>query len=215
MVRWADAGFPQPGGMLWRPLWPLARALAAVGWNLRVEGREHVPPTGPLVVAANHFSHLDPPLVGVSVRRPVRFLALDELFGLNRFYDAVMLGLGAIPVPRGTKVPIRAMRVALAHLRQGGAVGVFPEARRVGRWGDTKPRQGAAWLSIRTGAPLLPVAVSGTDLSFGLGSKRTRQSHVRIVMGRPLDPEEFRSSGRAAMTRAWQEWVEERLTAQR
>jgi 1-acyl-sn-glycerol-3-phosphate acyltransferase len=188
--------------------------LAAVGWNLRVEGTEHVPPTGPLVVAANHFSHLDPPLVGVAVRRPVRFLALDELFGLNRFYDAVMLGLGAIPVPRGTKVPIRAMRVALAHLHHGGAVGVFPEARRVILWGDTEPRQGAAWLSLRSGAPLLPVAISGTDLSFGLGSKRFKRSHVRIVIGTCLDPENFRTSGRAAMIRAWQEWVEERLTAQ-
>ncbi|MGH8937648.1 MAG: lysophospholipid acyltransferase family protein [Acidimicrobiia bacterium] len=214
-MRWTDPGFPQPGRALWRPLWPLARALAAAGWSLRVEGAAHVPRKGSLVVAANHFSHLDPPLVGVAVRRPVRFLALDELFGLNRFFDAVLLGLGAIPVPRGTKVPIRAMRVALAHLGQGGAVGVFPEARRVDRWGATEPRQGAAWLSLRSGAPLLPVAVSGTDLSFGLGSKRLRRSRVRIVLGRPLNPEDFRASGRAAMTRTWQEWVEERLSAQR
>lgn len=197
-----------PGRVLWRPLWPLAKALAWAGWRLDVEGEHHVP-DGPLVIAANHYSHLDPPLVGVAVRRRVRFLALEGLFGINRVYDAVMLGMGAIPIPRESKVPIRALKVALGHLALGGAVGVFPEGRRVNVWGDAEPKQGAAWLSLRTGNPLLPVAITGSELALGIGSARVTRADIRIVIGETLDPAAF--SDRSAMTEAWRVWVDARI----
>ncbi len=87
---------------------------------LTCEGRERVP-LGPLVVAANHFSHLDPVVVTVATGRPIRYLAVDELYGRSAFFDGLTLWLGAIPMPR-SRAPIGALRCALAELAAGGAV---------------------------------------------------------------------------------------------
>ncbi|MDP8958678.1 MAG: 1-acyl-sn-glycerol-3-phosphate acyltransferase [Actinomycetota bacterium] len=165
------------------------------------------------MVAANHLSHLDPPLLAVALRRPVRFLALDQLFGRNPVYDGVMLGFGAIPIPREGRAPLRALRTALGHLALGGVVGVFPEGRRVGSWGETEPRQGAAWLALRSDVPLLPVAISGTERSLGLGATRVRPAKVRMVLAEPMKPADYRRAPhpRAAMMDAWRARIDEHL----
>lgn len=204
-MRPTDPGFPAVGRLLWRPLWPVARLLAALGWRLRVEG---LPPPGPLVVAANHFSHLDPPLLAVALRRPTRFLALDELFGRSVAFDRLVLAFGAIPISR-ERPPLGAMRTALAHLETGGTLGLFPEGARVAGWGERPPKRGAAWLAIRAGVPLLPAVISGTDRAFGPGSERIRRFPVRIVLRDPLDPADFRDSWE--MIEAWRRSVEETL----
>ena len=128
MRRRTDLGFPWGGAIAWRILTHLARLVFRVWFGLRAEERR-LPP-GPVVIAANHYSHLDPVIVGVGVRRPVRYLAVDELFGRSRFFDGLTRWLGAIPMPRA-RVPLGAMRTALAELRVGGSVGVFPEGVRV------------------------------------------------------------------------------------
>lgn len=201
-----EEGFPTVGRLLWRPLWPVARILAALGWHLEVRGR---PAPGPVVVAANHFSHLDPPLLAVALRRPTRFLALDELFGRWGVFDRVVLAFGAIPVSR-TRPPLGAMKTALAHLGEGGTLGVFPEAARVGTWGERPPKRGAAWLAMRAGVSLQPAAVSGTDRAFGVGAKRVRRFPVRIVLCDPLHPADFPDSWE--MIEAWRRSVDRALS---
>lgn len=202
---------PLRGRVEWRVLPPAGWVLAWAVWRLRAEGRHRVP-RGPLVIASNHYSHIDPPLVGLVVGRPVRFLAVDELFGLYRFLDWVMLGFGAIPLSRDG-VPLRAMRLALLHLAAGGAVGVFPEGRRVAAWGETEPKRGAAWLAHRSGAALLPVALSGTDAVYGIGAARVRFSKLRVTIAEPLYPADFAASPDPvrAMTDAWRQAIDAEL----
>jgi 1-acyl-sn-glycerol-3-phosphate acyltransferase len=120
-----------------------------------VEGAELVPRTGGLVVASNHFSSLDPPVMGVSVPREVNFMAKKELFE-NRYLRALVLGLRAFPVDR-SRSDLNAIRYALKRLNEGVAIGIFAQGTR--NAGDVAALDGAAFLAIRAGVPLQPAAI--------------------------------------------------------
>ena len=171
--------------VLWRAGRPVIRVVGRVGFSLKVEHQADLP-MAPYVIASNHYSHFDPPAVGVAAGIPIRFLALDDLFGVHRLLDWLITGFGAIPIPR-TRLPIRAVRTALAALEAGEVVGVFPEATRVSHWGTLPPKRGAAWLAKRAGVPLVPVAVIGTGRGFGL-ENRIRRAKIRVIVGAPIDP---------------------------
>lgn len=158
-------------------------------------------PAPPFVLAANHYSHFDSPAIAGAMDTPIRFLALEDLFGINRLLDRLVLGYGAIPTPR-TRVPVGAVRTALTALENGEIVGVFPEATRVSHWGTLQPKRGAAWLANRAGVPLVPVAVVGTGRTFGL-ENRLRRAPIRIVIGRQLEP----TGDTEALTRQWADWM--------
>ncbi len=128
-------------------------AIARTLWRLRVVGSENVPLDGPLIVAANHVSNLDPPLLGVSMPRPVWYMAKKELFAMP-VIGWLIPRLNAYPVDRqagGTA----ALRASLRMLKEGRCVGVFPEGgRNIG--GDKEVKGGAAFLAAASGAPPRP-----------------------------------------------------------
>ena len=145
-------------------------------------GREHLPRSGPLLLASNHRSFLDPFVIGTLVRRPVYYMAKRELFE-KRWQAWILNALGAFPVDRGAG-DRDAMETARAILARGDCVVVFPEGTRVrpGPLGD--PRRGVGRLALETGAPVAPVAVIGTeDVRRGW---RIRPRKVRLRVGRPL-----------------------------
>jgi 1-acyl-sn-glycerol-3-phosphate acyltransferase len=145
-------------------------------------GREHLPRTGPLLLASNHRSFLDPFLIGTLVRRPVYYMAKRELFE-KRWMAWVLNGLGAFPVDRGAG-DRGAMDTARAILERGDCVVVFPEGTRVRPGPLGEPRRGIGRLALETGAAVAPVAVIGTeDVRKGW---RIRPRKVRIRVGRPL-----------------------------
>jgi glycerol-3-phosphate dehydrogenase (NAD(P)+) len=145
-------------------------------------GREHLPRTGPLLLAANHRSFLDPFVIGTLVRRPVYYMAKRELFE-KRWQAWVLNGLGAFPVDRGAGDGA-AMDTARAILERGDCVVVFPEGTRVRPGPLGEPRRGIGRLALETGAPVAPVAVIGTeDVRRGW---RIRPRKVRLRVGRPL-----------------------------
>jgi len=161
------------------------RALSSTFFDLEVEGAANLPSEGAVVIAANHFSHLDPPLLAVNLNRYIRFLAVDELFGDSRAFALLLEFFGTIPLDRDG-YPVRAMREAIDCLNAGGAVGVFPEGRRVERWGEDAPKRGAAWLAWMTGAPLVPVAIVGTEHSLAPGQRAFRRTAVKIWIEKPI-----------------------------
>ncbi len=179
-----------------------------------VERRADVP-AGPFVAAINHYSHLDPPFAGLALKRPMRFLALDELWGHAWILDRIFRVFGAIPLPRVTRRPVAAVRAALRELERGGGVGVFPEGRRVGEWGEADLKPGAAWLALRTGALLVPVAVWGTRESMPIERMSIRRAPIKVVVGVPIDPEAHRGADDpiAALTEAWRLAVDRELAA--
>src|ERR1700737_3031906 len=145
-------------------------------------GREHLPRRGPLLLAANHRSFLDPFVIGTLVRRPVYYMAKRELFE-KRWQAWVLNGLGAFPVDRGAGDGA-AMDTARAILERGDCVVVFPEGTRVRSGALGEPRRGVGRLALETGAPVAPVAVIGTeDVRRGW---RIRPPKVRVRVGAPL-----------------------------
>lgn len=133
----------------------VVRAYATLFHGLRVSGLEHVPQGVGLVVACNHESSWDPPIVGVSINRKLEFMAKKELFAkpLSR---AVMRGLRAFPVDRAGQ-DIGAIKEALRRLQAGRAIGIFVQGTR--NAGDAAALDGAAFLAQRAGTPLLPAAI--------------------------------------------------------
>lgn len=182
-------------------------------FDLKVGGLENVPTSGPVVLAANHFSHLDPPLIAVHTGRYVRFLAVDQLYGKSMIFDSVMNIFGAIPLDRDG-YPVRAMREAIEHLDGGNIVALFPEGRRVERWGVNDSKRGAAWLSWMTGAPLIPVAIHGTQHSMSLGDEGFRRTAIHIWYEEPLWWYDYADEldPVTAMTDDWFEAVDARLS---
>jgi 1-acyl-sn-glycerol-3-phosphate acyltransferase len=145
-------------------------------------GREHLPRRGPLLLACNHRSFLDPFLVGTLVRRPVYYMAKRELFE-NRLVAWLLSRLGAFPVDRNAG-DVEAMETARAIVERGDCVVLFPEGTRVRPGPLGAPRRGVGRLALQTGAPVAPVAVSGSDqVRRGW---RIRPRKVRLRVGAPM-----------------------------
>ena len=141
-------------------------------------GREHLPRTGPLLLASNHRSFLDPFVIGTLIRRPVYYMAKRELFE-KRWQAWVLNGLGAFPVDRGTG-DRGAMDTARAILERGDCVVVFPEGTRVRQGPLSDPRRGVGRLALETGAPVAPVAAVTRSAEAG-ASARARFVSVWVV----------------------------------
>ncbi|HLY50548.1 MAG TPA: 1-acyl-sn-glycerol-3-phosphate acyltransferase [Solirubrobacteraceae bacterium] len=145
-------------------------------------GREHIPAEGPVIIAANHRSFLDPFVIGTMARRPLYYVAKQELFR-NRLQAWVLNSLGAFPVRRG-QADADMVETAKAILARGDIVLIFPEGTRTRPGALGAPKRGVGRLALETGAPVVPVAVIGTeDVRRGW---RIRPRKVRIRAGRPL-----------------------------
>lgn len=161
----------------------------------RIYGAEQVPQEGPLVVVSNHASDFDPPILSCCVGRPVAYMAKEELFHVPVLKQAIAL-YGAYPVKRGS--PDRsALRAATGFLEQNWAAGVFITGTRTPDGRVTNPKLGAAWLSAKTQAPLLPVSLWGTHAIFRKGATGPRPVPITVRIGAVIPPPA--SSDRAAL----------------
>lgn len=147
------------------------RTFARLFFGLRITGTENIPAEGGLIIASNHFSSMDPPIVGVSIRREIHFMAKRELFDTPAS-RLLMLGLRSFPVNRDGS-DTGAIRAALRRLRDGLAVGIFIQGTR--NAGDVAALSGAAFLALRSGAALQPTAVWREGRAY------------RVHFGVPLD----------------------------
>jgi len=149
----------------------------------QVKGRENVPSQGPVLVVANHLNLADPPLLGVSLGRKVVFMAKEELFR-SRFIVYFIRGLGAFPVHRG-QLDRKALRQADQLLANGLALVMFPEGMR-SRSGRLRPAfPGSALIARRSGVPILPVGITGTERIKGI-AWLLRRPQIIVNIGRPF-----------------------------
>jgi 1-acyl-sn-glycerol-3-phosphate acyltransferase len=153
-----------------------------VYFSLERNGRKNIPKKGPVILAANHRSFLDPFVVGCCVRRPVYFVAKAELFE-KRWQGWILSRVGAFPVKRGESDE-ESMATARGVLERGGVLVIFPEGTRHRKGPLGRPKRGVGRLALETGAPVVPIAVMGTDRARR--GWRIRPVWVRVRCGKPL-----------------------------
>ena len=151
-----------------------------------VTGAENVPPMGPLVVVSNHMSNLDPSFLSASVPRRLRYLAKDNLFRavgpVGRWY---LRRYGAFPIDR-VGVDARAFRWALRQLQQDSALVIFPEGTRSRTASLNEAKAGAVSLILKSGAPVLPVGITGTERMQPFVRVVNPTGKIRVNIGQPF-----------------------------
>lgn len=181
---------------------PLFRALS----RLKVEGREHVPSSGPVIIAANHLSALDAVALPLAAGRPVTFLGKAEYFqgsGLKgRFVAGFMERVGTIPVDRAKgRAALLSLDSAQQALEEGRAFAMHPEGTRSPDGRLYRGKTGVARLSIVTGAPVVPCGIIGTDRLMPPGSSRIRPAKAAVRFGPPLLPNRYEHGPMAIRSR--------------
>ena len=154
------------------------RSMARTIWRARVYGTQNVPAAGPLIVACNHLSYFDPPVLGCLCPRRLSYIAKKELFAIP-VLGTVIRALGAYGVDRRGS-PTGAIKRSLHVLRSGGAVGIFPEGRR-SRGGSSSPQTGVALLAALAQVPVVPACIHGSDRAL-------RLARIDVAFGAPLAP---------------------------
>ena len=154
-------------------------------YRLSVKGSENLPAKGPVVLVANHASYLDPIVLGVASRRPVDFMAKEELFKIFGL-GWLMRRLYAFPVKR-TAFDRRAIRTALKALAAGRVVGIFPQGTRQ-KDGVGEAFPGAALLALKSAAPIVPAAIVGTGHVMPDGAKIPRWPRLAVRFGPAIRP---------------------------
>jgi 1-acyl-sn-glycerol-3-phosphate acyltransferase len=168
----------------------LAPALRAV-YRPQIVGQEHVPASGPVIIAANHVSFADEIFTPLAARRQVLYFAKAEYFttpGLRgRTMAAFFRGCGHVPVERAdTRSAAGVIEIGVDLLRGGGALGIYPEGTRSPDGRLYKFRTGVARLALRSGAPVVPVGLVGTRDVLAPGARRWHRAPVAVHFGAPL-----------------------------
>ncbi len=154
--------------------------------KFEVVGREHVPLEGPLILASNHVNNADAPAISLAIPRYPMFMAKREMITWPILGPAFRI-FGAFPVRRGA-ADLSAIRAASEVVNDGKMLVMFPEGTRSRTGGLTKGHPGTALIALRTGAPILPVAVTGTDTIVWpwLFIKPLSVKHVKVTIGEPF-----------------------------
>lgn len=158
-------------------------------WRMRVYGRRNVPKTGPLIVACNHLSYLDPPVLGTACPRRIEYMAKRQLFEIP-VLGPLISAVGAYPVDREGSAAA-AVKRSVEVLRRGGAIGIFPEGTR-NLAGTAEVRGGVALLAGLAHCPVVPARVVGTS-----GARRLQA--FRVYFGPPMSLPEGRKASREEM----------------
>ncbi len=172
----------------------LSKAIAKTFFNYRVIGAENMIEEGPCIIAANHCSYLDPPLVGVACQRAIHYLARKSLLDVP-ILGPILPELNVIPVEQ-KNADRSALMGAIRVVRNGGAVLIFPEGTRSPD-GKLQPAQpGIGMIVAKTGAPIVPVKISGSYKAFPRGSSCPRLHPVTVSIGPALRFDSLETDGR-------------------
>ena len=168
------------------------RLIFYILFRARVYGRENIPAEGAVILAANHASNIDPPLMASLIDRPVSYMAKIELFE-NPIFGAAIRRCHAFPVKRGES-DRGAIKAAVTVLKEERVLGLFPEGTRSKTGELQKAEAGVALIAAMTGAPTVPVAILNTHRIFANGGLLPQ---LRIMYGQPISFQGDRKSKEA------------------
>lgn len=182
-------------------VWPVLHGL----WRPRVSGLEHLPESGPVILASNHLSLADFIFLGLVSPRHITFVVKAEAFAIpgpaGRFLTWLLRTMGQLRVDRGAgRGAQAALDASRTVLDEGGVVGIYPEGTRSPDGRLYKGRTGVGWLALASGAPVIPVAMHGTGRILPPGAKLPRLVRVSVRFGPPVPLEPYK--GKSAEPRA-------------
>jgi 1-acyl-sn-glycerol-3-phosphate acyltransferase len=162
--------------------------------RLEVHGGQHVPKEGGCVLAANHASYLDPPVISSAVsHRPVQYMARDTLFRTKLFGGLLRRSL-VIPLSR-EKGDIAALRKSIELLKSGRCIGLFPEGTRTTDGELQEAKGGIGFVLAKAAVPVVPAYIDGTFRAYPRGAKGIRPAKLRVFIGEPISPAELAQMG--------------------
>ena len=169
-----------------------------VAYQPWIRGAHHIPDEGPAILASNHLAVIDSFFLPLMIDREVVFLGKSDYFrgkGLKgKAVAAFMRGVGTIPVDRsGGRASEAALRTGLQRLNEGGLFGIYPEGTRSPDGRLYRGKTGAARLALESGAPVIPVAMIGTDIAQPIGKRIPKLVRIGVVVGEPLDFSRYRA----------------------
>jgi 1-acyl-sn-glycerol-3-phosphate acyltransferase len=176
--------------VFYRSLWWIVHGICRAYFRVRIVGLEHVPLDGPLILASNHVSFIDPPLIGSMVPRVVNFLARDSLFRVP-LLGGLMRQLKTVPVDRDSGGA--GLKAILDRLQGGGAIILFPEGTRSPNGQLLPAKAGVGLTVIKTTAPLVPVRLDGAFEAWGRHRRFPLPRKITITFGPPLKFERERT----------------------
>jgi 1-acyl-sn-glycerol-3-phosphate acyltransferase len=205
----------QPMGLLYWLGWSFFRLLFAAYFRWRYFHPERVPRSGPVILASNHASYLDPPLVGSTVSRPLNYLARDTLFRFP-LMGWLLRRWHAVPIDREGG-GAAGLRKILEVLNAKQAVILFPEGTRTRDGQLQQARSGIGLMVLKSGAPVVPVRVFGTYEAYGRSARFPKPRPVVVKFGAPLHFEvlrqEAQSCSKARLKEIYQQIADEIMTA--
>lgn len=165
--------------------WALFRIVFATYFRWKFRGTENVPLKGPVILASNHASFLDPPLVGAALQRDIHYLARESLFRFPGI-GALLRSWNSVPVDRDGG-GASGLRTIMSRLEGGSGIILFPEGTRTRDGNLQLPRSGIGLIIAKTSAPVIPVRVFGTFEAYGPQHKIPRPKKVRVLYGPAVD----------------------------
>jgi 1-acyl-sn-glycerol-3-phosphate acyltransferase len=186
--------------------WVLVVPILRLYTRMTVSGREHLPEHGAYILAPNHRSYLDTPFAGAIDWRRRRFMGKEEMWK-NRQFGWIFSALGSFPVARGT-ADREALKQAIAVLEMGDPLVLFPEGER--KSGPTiKPLfDGAVYVAVKAGVPIVPIGIAGSERVMPKGAKFVYPRKVHVEIGPPIPPPRAPDGGRVPRS-AYKECTEQ------
>lgn len=151
--------------------------------RLEVIGAENVPLKGGVIIAANHVSYMDPPVIGVSLKRRPVYMAREGLFKIPIL--GFFVKMFAIPVTRGKAQP-STIKEAIRRLKSGELIVIFPEGSRSSDGSFLDAKRGVGVLSAMCGVPVIPTFIKGTEKALPVGAKFLKPSKIKVIFGKPM-----------------------------
>ncbi len=167
--------------------WFITWSFFRLFYDLRVYGRGNIPKKGSFIVAPNHESHLDPPLIGVAILKPLRYFAKIELFRANILFSLLIRSQGAVPISPSAKDLKRLFRWVEYFKKTNQPFVLFPEGERTRDGQLLAPKPGIGLLVQYLKLPVLPVYIEGTFEALPRGAKWISPSKIRVFIGKPMD----------------------------
>ncbi|MBI3812808.1 MAG: 1-acyl-sn-glycerol-3-phosphate acyltransferase [Nitrospirae bacterium] len=171
--------------MLYATACAILKIVGRLLFRVRIIGAEHIPKTGPVLIAPNHVSYLDIPLLGVMIDRPLHFMGKSSLFR-SRWVGWLYRALNGFPIERGPRSRNGLME-AVNRLKEGHCVAMYPEGGRSLSGQLQEPMPGIGMIIAQSGAKVIPAYVAGTDKVLPVGAWMIRLHPVTVFIGEPID----------------------------